>query len=243
LSVENCEKDGIPNYEGDQEKEATQQHTSPQVDQEKEATQQHTSPQVDQEKEATQQHTSPQVDEEQRYIIHLENELSHAQVECQKAKEEAHNNMNKLRYLMADFDNYRKRTEKQVESKINQGKAELILKFVSIHDDLSRAIGTAKQSKSDEVVIEGLEGILRNVDTLFDAEGVKEIETTGTPFDPNIHDAISFKYDDTVPENTVITEIRKGYMISDKVLRPSLVEISKRIVKNSAIDSNRTKGD
>jgi molecular chaperone GrpE len=213
LSVENCEKDNTSNNEGDEEVEVVQQQPS------------------------------PQEDKEQEYIVHLENELSQAEAERQRAKKEADNNLNKLRYLMADFDNYRKRMERQIESKINQGKAELILKFVSIHDDLSRAIETAKQGKSDQVVIQGLEGILRNVETLFDAEGVKEIETTGTPFDPNIHDAISFKYDDTVPENTVIAEIRKGYMMSDKVLRPSLVEISKRIVKNSAIDSNRTKGD
>jgi molecular chaperone GrpE len=213
LSVENCEKDNASNNEGDEEVEVVQQQPS------------------------------SQEDKEQEYIVHLENELSQAEAERQRAKEEADNNLNKLRYLMADFDNYRKRMERQIESKINQGKAELILKFVSIHDDLSRAIETAKQGKSDQVVIQGLEGILRNVETLFDAEGVKEIETTGTPFDPNIHDAISFKYDDTVPENTVIAEIRKGYMMSDKVLRPSLVEISKRIVKNSAIDSNRTKGD
>lgn len=195
------------------------------------------------EEEEVIQQSSPQDDKDQEYIIRLENELSQVEGERQKAKEEADSNMNKLRYLMADFDNYRKRMESQVESKINQGKAELILRFVSIHDDLSRAVETAKQGKSETVVIEGLEGILRNVETLFDAEGVNEIETTGTPFDPNIHDAISFKYDDTVPENTVITEIRKGYMISDKVLRPSLVEISKRIVKNSLNDSNRTKGD
>lgn len=214
MSVENCEKDNTSNNEGDEEVEVVQQ-----------------------------QQPSPQEDKEQEYIVHLENELSQAEAERQRAKKEADNNLNKLRYLMADFDNYRKRMERQIESKINQGKAELILKFVSIHDDLSRAIETAKQGKSDQVVIQGLEGILRNVETLFDAEGVKEIETTGTPFDPNIHDAISFKYDDTVPENTVIAEIRKGYMMSDKVLRPSLVEISKRIVKNSAIDSNRTKGD
>jgi molecular chaperone GrpE len=213
LSVENCEKDNTSSNEGQEEEEVIQRQPSP-----------------------------PE-DKNQEYIIYLENELSRAEVERQKAKEEADNNMNKLRYLMADFDNYRKRMEKQIESKINQGKAELILKFVSIHDDLSRAIETAKQDKSDQVVIEGLEGILRNAETLFDAEGVKEIETIGTPFDPNIHDAISFKYDDTVPENTVIAEIRKGYMISDKVLRPSLVEISKRIVKNTAIDSNRIKGD
>ena len=214
MSVENCEKDNASSNEGEEEDE-----------------------------EVIQRQPSPPEDKDQEYIIHLENELSRADVERQKAKEEADNNMNKLRYLMADFDNYRKRMEKQIESKINQGKAELILKFVSIHDDLSRAIETAKQGKSDQVVIEGLEGILRNAETLFDAEDVKEIETIGTPFDPNIHDAISFKYDDTVPENTVIAEIRKGYMISDKVLRPSLVEISKRIVKNTAIDSNRTKGD
>jgi molecular chaperone GrpE len=213
LSVENCEKDSASNNEGDEEVEVVQQQPS------------------------------PQEDKGQEYIIHLENELSQAEADRQKAKDEADNNMNKLRYLVADFDNYRKRMERQIESKINQGKAELILKFVSIHDDLSRAIETAQQGKSDQVVIQGLEGILRNVETLFDAEGVKEIETTGTPFDPNIHDAISFKYDDTVPENTVIAEIRKGYMMSDKVLRPSLVEISKRIVKNSAIDSNKTKGD
>ena len=218
MSVENCEKDNASSNEGEEEEEIIRQQQQ-------------------------QQQQSPQEDKDQEYIIHLENELSQADVELQKAKEEADSNMNKLRYLMADFDNYRKRTERQIESKISQGKAELILKFVSIHDDLSRAIETAKQCKSDQVVIEGLEGILRNVETLFDAEGVKEIETTGTPFDPNIHDAISFKYDDSVPENTVIAEIRKGYIITDKVLRPSLVEISKRIVKNSAIDSNRTKGD
>jgi molecular chaperone GrpE len=218
LSVENCEKDNPSDNEGQGDKE-------------------------DEEKEAIPEQPSPVEDKDQEYIIHLENKLAQSEIERQKAKEAADNNLNKLRYLMADFDNFRKRTEMQIESKLNQGKAALILKFVSIHDDLSRAIETARQGKSDQVVLEGLEGILRNVETLFDAEGVKEIETTGTPFDPNIHDAISFKYDDSVPENTVIAEIRKGYMISDKVLRPSLVEISKRIVKNTAFDSNRAKGD
>jgi molecular chaperone GrpE len=218
LSVENCEKDNPSGNEdqGDEENE---------------------------EEEAISEQPSPVEDKDQEFILHLEKKLAQAEIERQKANEAADNNLNKLRYLMADFDNFRKRTEMQIESKLNQGKAELILKFVSIHDDLSRAIETAKQGKSDQVVVEGLEGILRNVETLFDTEGVKVIETTGTPFDPNIHDAISFKYDDSVPENTVIAEIRKGYMISDKVLRPSLVEISKKIVKNTAFDSNRAKGD
>jgi molecular chaperone GrpE len=75
------------------------------------------------------------------------------------------------------------------------------------------------------------------LDSLLRSEGVMEIETIGTPFDPNIHDAISFSYRDDVPENTVTAEIRKGYMLNNKVLRPSLVEISKKIVKNIINDT------
>ena len=97
----------------------------------------------------------------------------------------------------------------------------------------------AKQSKSEAVVIEGLEVILKNLDALLKSEGVMEIETTGTPFDPNIHDAITFSYKDDVPENTVTDEIRKGYMLNNKVLRPSLVEISKKIVKNTVNDTEK----
>jgi molecular chaperone GrpE len=94
----------------------------------------------------------------------------------------------------------------------------------------------AKQSGSEPVVIEGLEGISRNIDNVLISEGVLEIETVGTPFDPNIHDALGFSDLDDLPENTVTTEIRKGYLLGSKVLRPALVEISKKIVKNTVND-------
>jgi len=70
-------------------------------------------------------------------------------------------------------------------------------------------------------------------------EGVREIETVGTPFDPNVHDAIAHSERDDLAENTVTAEIRKGYMLDSKVLRPSLVEISKKIVKNSVSDTKQ----
>ena len=140
---------------------------------------------------------------------------------------------------MADFDNYRKQMDKQMALKIESSKAELLLKFLNIRDDYLRALEMAKQSKSEAVVIEGLEVILKNLDSLLTSEGVIEIETIGTPFDPNVHDAISFSYQDDVPENTVTDEIRKGYILNNKVLRPSLVEISKKIVKNTVNDKER----
>jgi molecular chaperone GrpE len=167
----------------------------------------------------------------------LRAELESTKSELRRAKEASESSLNKMRYLMADFDNYRKQMEKQLASKAESIKAELLLKFLNIRDDYIRALSMAKQSKSDiEVVIEGLEGILKNIDSLLNSEGVREIEAVGTPFDPNVHDAIAYSERDDLAENTVTAEIRKGYMLNGRVLRPSLVEISK-IVKNSVNDS------
>ncbi len=168
----------------------------------------------------------------------LRKELNHVKEELRKAKESSEASLNKLKYLMADFDNYRKQMEKQAASKTESIKAELLLKFLNIRDDYLRALSVTKKSKLDPVVIEGLEGILRNIDSLLSSEGVREIETVGTPFDPNIHDAVAHSPREDMDENTVTAEIRKGYMLNDKVLRPSLVEISK-IVKNSVSDTNK----
>jgi molecular chaperone GrpE len=168
----------------------------------------------------------------------LRAELESVKNELRKAKESSESSLNKVRYLMADFDNYRKQMEKQLASKAESIKAELLLKFLNIRDDYLRALSVARQSKSEQVVvIEGLEGILKNIDSLLASEGVREIEAVGTPFDPNVHDAIAYSARDDLAENTVTAEIRKGYMLNDRVLRPSLVEISK-IVKNSV---NNTK--
>jgi molecular chaperone GrpE len=171
-------------------------------------------------------------------LAKVKDELDSVKEELYKASESSDNNLNRLKYIMADFDNYRKQMEKQIASKIESSRAELLMKFLNIRDDYSRALEIAKQSKSETVVIEGLEAILKNLDSVLKSEGVMEIETIGTPFDPNIHDAISFSYQDNVPENAVTGEIRKGYMLNNKVLRPSLVEISKKIVKNTVNDTD-----
>jgi len=172
-------------------------------------------------------------------LVAAKEELSFVKEELRKAKESSDNNLNRLKYMVADFDNYRKQMDKQVSSKIEENKAELMLRFLNIRDDYVRAVDIAKQSKAEPVVVEGLEGILKNFDHLLKSEGVIEIETVETPFDPNVHDAISFSYRDDLPESTVTDEIRKGYMLDNKVLRPSLVEISKKIVKNTVNDTEK----
>jgi molecular chaperone GrpE len=181
------------------------------------------------------------VGEEEENIEALRAELQSVKNELREAKEAAEISLNKMRYLIADFDNYRKQMEKQLASKAESIKAELLLKFLNIRDDYLRALSVARQSKSDQlVVIEGLEGILKNIDSLLTSEGVREIEAVGTPFDPNVHDAIAYSGRDDLAENTVTSEIRKGYMLNGRVLRPSLVEISKKIIKNSVSDTKET---
>jgi molecular chaperone GrpE len=175
---------------------------------------------------------------EEEDVVALRAELESVRGELKKAKESSESSLNKMKYLMADFDNYRKQMEKQVASKAESIKAELLLKFLNIRDDYVRALSVARQSKSEQiVVIEGLEGILKNIDSLLASEGVREIEAIGTPFDPNVHDAIAYSARDDLAENTVTAEIRKGYMLNGRVLRPSLVEISKKIIKNSVNDT------
>lgn len=166
----------------------------------------------------------------------LSAELQSVKDELKKARESSDGSLSKIKYLMADFDNYRKQMEKQAASKAESAKTELLLKFLNIRDDYLRALSVARQ-KSEPVVIEGLEGILKNIDLLLYSEGVREIETVGIPFDPNVHDALAHSARDNLEENTVTAEIRKGYMLYSKVLRPSLVEIAKKIVKNSVSDT------
>ena len=172
-------------------------------------------------------------------VTNLKEDLAALKEELREARKSSDNNLNRLKYMMAEFDNYRKQMEKQIDSRIESGKAELLVKFLSLRDDYLRALEMAKQSKSETVVIEGLEGILKNFDSLLRSEGVMEIETIGTPFDPNVHDAIGFSHQDEIEENIVTKEIRKGYMFNNKVLRPSFVLISRKIVKNTANDTEK----
>ncbi len=179
------------------------------------------------------------IDNDDNNLTNLKEDLAALKEELREARKSSDNNLNRLKYMMAEFDNYRKQMEKQIDSRIESGKAELLVKFLSLRDDYLRALEMAKQSKSETVVIEGLEGILKNFDSLLRSEGVIEIETIGTPFDPNVHDAIGFSHQDEIEENIITKEIRKGYMLNNKVLRPSLVLISRKIVKNTANDTEK----
>ena len=151
--------------------------------------------------------------------------------EISRLKQTSESNLTKLRYLLADYDNYRKQIEKQMQEKMESTKAELILKIINIYDDYLRALNTVENNTCSPAIVAGLNGILKNIETLLKSEGVLEIEAIGTPFDANVHDAVGFASSDE-PENTVVDVVRRGFMLNKKVLRPSLVILSKKIISN-----------
>ncbi|MDP9197303.1 MAG: nucleotide exchange factor GrpE [Thermoproteota archaeon] len=152
--------------------------------------------------------------------------------EISRLKETSEKNLTKLRYLLADYDNYRKQIEKQMQGKVESAKAELILKIINIYDDYLRAVDTLQNNSCPPGIRDGLNGILKNLEALLKSEGVAEIEAIGTPFDANVHDAVGFAPSEDHAENTVIDVVRKGFMLNNKVLRPSLVILSKKIISN-----------
>jgi len=152
---------------------------------------------------------------------------------------------NKLKYSLADFDNYRKNIEKQNALRVLSVKADILSTVVNFREDFIRALDTLKHHKVDISILEGLMNILKNIDLFLEKENVLEIKALNNVFDPNFHEIIGFSYvEDDAEENIITKEIRKGYLLNDRVLRPSLVEVSKKIIKNIDNDNKEdTKGD
>ena len=163
-------------------------------------------------------HKSDEMESEQELANLLKTQL-------EKEKEKVSSYETKIQYLLADFENLKKRSEVDVQTRVNSITDKIILKFLGMYDDFVRAKGIL--SKQD-ISTEGLDAILKNMDAFLVEFEVKPIDSVGEIFDPRFHEAISVKEDQTLDDNTIIAEFRKGYILKDRVIRPSLVEISKR---------------
>ena len=130
-----------------------------------------------------------------------------------------------LKRSLADFDNLKKRTSIDIETNVNSQVDKLMLEFLTIYDDFIRGKDVLAKQK---INVEGLEAIIKNMNALLSEHEVTPIVALGEIFDPIIHEAISVKEDPLLDDGTITNEIRKGYKLSDRILRPSLVEISKK---------------
>jgi len=131
----------------------------------------------------------------------------------------------KLKHVLADFQNLSRKTQNDIETGVNSKINEFMLDFLKIYDDFQRVKDVLFESK---INADGLNSILKNMESLMEKYNVKPIDALGEIFNPNFHEAISIVSDSTLDDNTITKEIRKGYISQKAILRPTLVEISKK---------------
>ena len=129
----------------------------------------------------------------------------------------------RLKRSMAEFDNYRKRTEKEKSSMYIIGAKDIVEKMLPIVDNFERGLA---QAPEDDPFAEGMKMIYKQMMTAFDEMGVKPIEAVGKDFDPNLHNAVMHVEDESVGENIVVEEFQKGYTYKDLVVRHSMVKVA-----------------
>lgn len=131
----------------------------------------------------------------------------------------------KLKLVLADFQNQSRKTRTDIEHGVNTKINEFALDFLKIYDDFVRAKEVFSESKINS---DGLDSILKNMNSLLQKYHIIPIEALGEIFNPNFHEAISIINDPDLDDNTITKEIRKGYISHERVIRPTLVEITKK---------------
>ncbi len=142
----------------------------------------------------------------------------------------------RLLRLQAEFENFRRRTAKERTEVIKFANEGLLGEIIPVVDSLERAIQSANENVDIENLLEGLRLVRRLLNLLLERAGVKEIHAQGETFNPELHEAISVVESGDHPDNTIVEEVQKGYLLNGRVLRPSIVRVSKSVVPDKLED-------
>ena len=127
---------------------------------------------------------------------------------------------------MAEFDNFRKRTEKEKSAMYEIGAKSVIEKLLPIVDNFERGFLTVAEEDKEDSFVKGMEMVYKQILTMFETIGVKPIEAVGQEFNPDLHNAVMHVDDETVGENIIVEEFQKGYTYHDAVVRYSMVKVA-----------------
>ncbi|CAM4184005.1 nucleotide exchange factor GrpE [Paenibacillus typhae] len=128
--------------------------------------------------------------------------------------------------VQADFDNFRRRTQKEKEELAQYATSKLVTELLPVLDNFERALVTAPGNAESEAFTKGINMIFRQLEGVLKSEGLAAMETVGQPFNPEYHQAIMQVESEEHEEGIVTEEVQKGYLLKDKVLRPAMVKVS-----------------
>lgn len=146
--------------------------------------------------------------------------LAEARAEAQRLKEQ-------WMRVAADFDNFRKRTRRDLEDAKKGGREELVKELLGVFDNLERAMHSAARATEVKAVADGLSIVLKQFVDVLARAGISKVKTTGIPFDPAVHEAIQQIETDDSPAGTIVAEVQPGYVSGDRLVRAAMVVVAK----------------
>ncbi len=133
--------------------------------------------------------------------------------------------LSQLKYARADLENLQKHMQSRIDEGVTREKERMIIQILPVAEEVDLALEEAKKT-SDPALLEGMEMVTKKLWKALSGEGLRPIEAVGKPFDPHIHEAVQEVGTCDYPDGTVVQEVRKGYLLGGKVLRPSLVKVA-----------------
>jgi molecular chaperone GrpE len=182
----------------------------------------------------------------------LEKELEELRKALEAEKNKAEQYLTSLKYLKAEFENFQKRTIKEMDELRKIGSERLAKKLLGVVDDFERTINACRNAAEPKKLLSGVEMILNELHKILKSEGIVKIDALGKKFDPEIHEAVAVVRTDKHPADTVVEEQRAGYMSEGRLLRPSMVVVAKPLEKlldnkeesePSAKEENKSRSD
>ncbi len=155
----------------------------------------------------------------------LQEDDPEARLETAESKAQEH--YDRLLRLSAEFDNYKKRTSREMREMVKYANEKFVIELLTVVDNLERAIESASDRSAEDPLLQGIELTLSEVLKILERQNVKPVESLGSPFDPNYHQAMMQETVDDQPPNTVVREMQKGYTMHDRLIRPAMVVVSK----------------
>ena len=153
-----------------------------------------------------------------------ENKEPTMEEKLEEAQKQAKDNLDKYIRQLAEFENFRKRSNSEKTAMYSNGVRDTVEKLLPVIDNFERAVEAADDK--EDPMYKGVEMILKQFMEILENLGVKEIPSKGEPFDPNVHSAVMHVDDESCDENVVVEVFQKGYTLGDKVIRPSMVKVA-----------------
>ena len=135
--------------------------------------------------------------------------------------------------LSAEFENFKKRKQREIDDFKRFANETVFKQLLTVVDNLERAITSAEENSDDASLLEGVKLTHKEILKLFETFNVTPVEAENQPFDPNFHQAVTQEENNEVPDNTVTTVLQKGYLLHDRLIRPAMVVVSKRVEKET----------